>query len=190
MKQKFRINVADIEINVVTEESKQFVDDVVGVIDRRMREINRKSRLCSKTEAALLCALDLCAEKQKYRSIIADLEAENEELTRNAETLSRKLEKREADYTKIKRENDIMRDLLGANAPERKVENDQLAIFTEPEHDVADAKENTAEAVDRESAENSSAVKTKVQAKRVSGQQKPKNNKVGQMFDLLTFSDI
>ena len=88
---------------------------------------------------------DATIAKWGYDQITSDLEAENEELTRNAETLSRKLEKREADYTKIKRENDIMRDLLGANAPERKVENDQLAIFTEPEHDVADAKENTAD---------------------------------------------
>lgn len=184
MKQKFKLNVSDIEINVVTEESKESVDEIVGIVDRRMREINRKGRLCSKTEAAVLCSLDLCAEKLKYQARIAELEADDEENIRQIEILSRKLEKRENDYSKIKKENDVMRDLLGANAPERKIDNDQMAIFTAPEQD------GTADSNDSVGADELTKAKTRVQAKHVKNPSKAKNNKVGQMFDLLTFSDV
>ena len=57
MKQRYTITIADVPLNVVCDESPEAVEALVGIVDRNMREINSKSNRCSKTEAALLCAL-------------------------------------------------------------------------------------------------------------------------------------
>ena len=43
MKQKYTITIADTEMNVITEESPDFVDEIVGILDRKIREINTAS---------------------------------------------------------------------------------------------------------------------------------------------------
>ena len=101
MKQKFTITIADTEMNIITDESPEFVDEIVGILDRKIREINTASRRCSKNEAALLCALDYCSDKIKTQrrlkaleskltlteAALEDLEAENENLRRELELL-------------------------------------------------------------------------------------------------------
>lgn len=94
MKQKYTITIADIEMNVVCEESAEAVEALVGIVDRKMREITMMSKRCSKSEAALLCALDYCSDKIKAQrrlkaiesklalteAAVEELEAENEQL--------------------------------------------------------------------------------------------------------------
>ena len=75
MKQKYTITISDIEMNVISEESPEAVEAYVGIVDRRMREICMMSKRCSKTEAALLCALDYCADKLKANRKIKSLES-------------------------------------------------------------------------------------------------------------------
>ena len=102
MRQKYTITIADIEINVITEESPETVEGLVGIVDRKMREIAAASPRCSKTEAALLCSLDYCSEKIKAQrkikaleaklalleNAIDELDAENAELKQQIEDLS------------------------------------------------------------------------------------------------------
>lgn len=76
MKQKYTITIADTEMNVITEEAPDFVDEIVGILDRKIREINTASRRCSKNEAALLCALDYCSDKMKMQKKVRTLDAE------------------------------------------------------------------------------------------------------------------
>ena len=94
MKQKYTITVADMEMNVVSDESAEAVEALVGIVDRKMREISLMSKRCSKSEAALLCALDYCSDKIKAQrrlkaleaklalteAAVEELEAENEKL--------------------------------------------------------------------------------------------------------------
>lgn len=101
MKQKYTIVVADVEMNVISDEPAEAVEALVGIVDRKMREIGLMSKRCSKSEAALLCALDYCSDKIKAQrkvkalesklalteAAVEELEAETEELRRELEAL-------------------------------------------------------------------------------------------------------
>lgn len=77
MKYKHTITIADIQMNIVTEEEPEVVEAMVGILDRRIREIFLKSEnRCPKIEAALLCALDYCAEKNKLQEVVNRMEEE------------------------------------------------------------------------------------------------------------------
>ena len=98
MKQKYTIRVSGIEMNVISEESPEAVEALVGLVDRKMREISEASRNCSKTEAALLCALDYCADKvkmqrkaKKLEALVAQQSIEIEELNAEIAALKTKL---------------------------------------------------------------------------------------------------
>ena len=75
MKQRYTIRIADIEMNVISEESPEAVEALVAIVDRKMREIESASKRCSKSEMALLCALDYCSEKIKAQRKIKTLES-------------------------------------------------------------------------------------------------------------------
>ena len=101
MRQRYTITISDIEMNVISEESPEAVEALVGLVDRKMREICAASKRCSKTEAALLCALDYCSERiktqRKLKSVegkldiaentVEELEFENANLRKEIEDL-------------------------------------------------------------------------------------------------------
>ena len=98
MQQKYTLTVADVEINVVSDESPEAVEALVSIVDRKMKEILQKSRTCPKTEASILCSLDYCSEKiraqRKIKAIeskLAMTEATLDELIEENEALKREL---------------------------------------------------------------------------------------------------
>ena len=104
MKQRYSITIAGTEMNVITDEAQEFVDEVVGILDRKMREINMSSRRCSKTEAAFLCALDYCSDKvrltKKNRTYDAEIALKNAQLNR----LASENEKQKAEIERLREE--------------------------------------------------------------------------------------
>ena len=104
MKQRYSITIAGTEMNVITDEAPEFVDEVVGILDRKMREINMSSRRCSKTEAAFLCARDYCSDKvrltKKNRTYDAEIALKNAQLNR----LVSENEKQKAEIERLREE--------------------------------------------------------------------------------------
>lgn len=80
MKKKYTITVAGMDLNVLSEEAPEVVEAVVAAIDRRIREINLRSPRCSRTEAALLCALDYCCEKNALSARLKETEEKSTQI--------------------------------------------------------------------------------------------------------------
>jgi len=75
MRQKFTITVADIPMNIVCEESKETVDAAVTALDAQIRAMSASSgNSCTRTEAALLAALDATAQCIHLRERVKELE--------------------------------------------------------------------------------------------------------------------
>ncbi|MBE6667939.1 MAG: cell division protein ZapA [Ruminococcaceae bacterium] len=101
MKQKYTITISDVQMNVISDESPEAVEALVGLVDRKMREIIGGSSMVPKSEAALLCALDYCSERIKSQrkvkaletklayteTALEELELENEQLRKELDEL-------------------------------------------------------------------------------------------------------
>lgn len=178
MKQKYSLSIADVELNVTVDESPEVVEYVTGVVDRKMREILLKSKYCPKTQAALLCALDLCTDKVKAKEEIETLKEEvaslaealkaEEDKNRRAEAFTVSLEKEKA---RVEIENMKLRAALEEAEKAGYVSSEAVAVADT----VKDEAENAVKAEAEEVKET---------------EKKPRKNRVGAMFDLLTFGDI
>lgn len=186
MKQKYKLTVADTEINVVTDEPKEEIDTVVGVVDRHLREIHLHSRNCSRTEAALLLSLDYCAEKLKLRKKLKAADAEinrlvmlNDAAARENAALTREVE--------ALRKN-LKMDAIVPPAPTKTINPVQLSIDDPKDEEAypsSDDKASQAEPAPK------SVDDGKEMPKDADGQSsRKKQNKVRSMFDLITFDDI
>ena len=177
MKQKYTLLIADMEINVITDEPQESVEYIVGILDRKIREIILKSKRCSKNEAALLCALDFCAEKiaikertEELENLLGDTRDDMAQMEEKIEMLKKNLERVEKENARLEAENDRLRAIMETKAP--------AAVSTPavaPAPVVVEVKEEEKSAAPAAAEEPK---KSKVK------------NRVGSMFDLLTFSDI
>ncbi len=193
MKQKYTLSIADMEINVITDEPQESVEHIVGMLDRKIREISLKSRRCSKNEAALLCALDFCADKIKYKEQAEELEDELEDVKKSARATAEKLELTQKNTERLEREklrlegeNARLRTLLEQAKAGKQIPEEELVVPAVPAHempvgDIYAAEQGEAVAEAEAAAEEQPAPTQK---------KKPGKNRVGSMFDLLTFSDI
>ncbi len=209
MKQKYTITVADMELSIISDASPDEVENIVGILDRRMRDINLKSPRCTKNEAAVLCALSYCSERIAMQEAFKKVEkdafrfaGENEKLKKTIETLEEELDN-------LRKDAAVMRSILDraaltatvpqpapvapaapaapVAAPKKAEEAEQLSAFAP----VASA------AVENQPEQPTAPVPPAVvaeegtEATEAKKAQKPSNkNRVGNMFDLLTFSDV
>ncbi len=177
MKQKYSIMIADVELNVTVDEEQETVEYIVGVVDRKMRDILLKSKYCPKIQAALLCALDLCADKVKLKQEGEELRDELEALGESlkacedkysrAQSLTLALEKEKA---KLEIENMRLRSLIEEAKKNGGISEDDINAAVSDSEDTPSYSEPQADETDEKKPQNKS--------------------RVGNMFDLLTFGDV
>lgn len=192
MKKKYTLSIADMEINVITDEPQESVEHIVGILDRKMREIALKSRRCTKNEAALLCALDFCADKIKFKEQIESLEDELEDTSEKLKNLSEKqdlikqnTDRLEKEKARLEVENGKLRALLDEAKAGKKISDEDVAMAGATESDISTPVGDIYAASGEDEA--------KAEEEKPAPAQKKKNtakSRVGSMFDLLTFSDI
>ena len=185
MKQKYTLSIADMEINVITDEPQESVEYIVGILDRKMREIALKSKKCTKNEAALLCALDLCADKvrlkQELEQINEALEERNEKfehICEKLELVQKNSERLERERARLENENNRLRQIVDD------VREGKSPVGAAPVEDDEDAFEGDA-VIDEAIAEAVPEARKTAAKKKTAGK-----SRVGSMFDLLTFTDI
>ena len=92
MKQKFTVKVADVQMNIVCEETKEAVDAAVSAVDKQIRALTSdRARFCTKTEAALLTALDFCTQTAALHARVRELEEILHKADPNGSTLEASL---------------------------------------------------------------------------------------------------
>ncbi len=175
MKQKYTLSIADVELNVTVDESPETVEYIVGVIDRKMRDILLHSKYCPKTQAALLCALDLCADKLKARE-------EADALEEKVAELNERLKEADEKYSRAQN----LSQALEREKTRFEIENMKLKALLEEARSTGSIPEYTP--VSDEEVEEAASAPRKAQE---CEEKKPqKGSRVGSMFDLLTFGDI
>lgn len=207
MKQKYTITVADMELNIISDASPDEVENIVGILDRRMREINLRSPRCTKNEAAILCALAYCSERIAMQEAFKKVEKDAFRFAGENEKLKKTIEGMQEELDTLRKDAAVMRSILDrasisasapAPQPEKpkyipknaaKAEDEavQLSAFDkQPVQPVAPVP--SAETAETPAQTGTPAEETATTVKKA---QKPANkNRVGNMFDLLTFSDV
>ena len=112
MKKKYALVIADVEMNIVTDAPWESVDKIVGILDRKMRDINLKSPRCTKNQAALLCALEYCADKLALQERNVELEEMADQDAETIEQKDQRIAELEAELAKVQGENEIMHNIL------------------------------------------------------------------------------
>ena len=180
-KTRYSLSIADMQINVISDASPEEIDRLVGILDRKMREINLKSRSCSKNEAALLCALEFCAGNLSMQDRLGELEAREEKYAVILEGFKAKTAKLEDEAEALRRENELLRSLIASNAS-APAEEEAL-----PEINPVSPTEFLAAVADAQNEAPTEAEKVEEKT-----EEKPKakvRSRVGSMFDLLSFNE-
>lgn len=185
MKQKFTLSIADMEINVITDEPQESVEKIVGILDRKMREISLKSKKCTKNEAAILCALDLCADKIRLKQELEEATEALEDRNEKFEHLCEKLELVQKNGERLERER-IRLDTENARL-RKMIEDINEGKLSASDAEKAAVEEAAAAAISDAVAEAVPETDTRVAPQKKKSTSK---SRVGSMFDLLTFTDI
>lgn len=174
MKQKYTITVADMELSIISDASPDEVENIVGMLDRRMRDINLKSPRCTKNEAAILCALSYCSERIAMQEAFKKVEKDSFRFAAENEKLKKTVEEMQAQMDELRKDADVMRSILDRAAQANAAPKAPKAPVEEEGSQI------TIESVEQPTAQEPAAETVKPNCK----------SRVGTMFDLLTFSDI
>lgn len=214
MKQKYTITVADMELNIISDASPDEVENIVGILDRRMRDINLHSPRCTKNEAAILCALSYCSERIAMQEAFKKVEKDAFRFAGENEKLRKTVESLQEEIDRLRKDAAVMQSILDRAAAvgmkeEAKAETDAPARVKYVPRQFPD--KQTAEGTDEPEIVTEVAAPSAVQvtaadvpaaavpaaetdesvfANDVKKDKKTKKSSVGTMFDLLTFEDV
>ncbi len=184
MKQRYTITVADMELSIISDAAPDEVESIVGMLDRRMRDINLKSPRCTKNEAAILCALSYCSERIAMQEAFKKVEKDSFRYAAENEKLKKTVEAMQAEIDELRRDADVMRSIL-----DRAAQADQTAKMPAPKKEELEAEVGAQITID--AIPEAPAPEATSDAPAAEDAEKPAGkSRVGMMFDLLTFSDI
>ena len=204
MKQKYTITVADMELNIISDAAPDEVENIVGILDRRMRDINLKSPRCTKNEAAILCALSYCSERIAMQEAFKRIEKDSLRYANENEKLKKTIESMQEELDTLRKDASVMRSILDRAAisvtpqpTDMPTESKSKYVPKQFAKQANVKKEKTPEveqisAFDPPFAEAPAATVPSAKADTAPKAKKNASNKsrVGSMFDLLTFSDV
>lgn len=194
MKQKYSLNIADIQLDVVTEAESAEVEKIAGMLDRKMREIYLHSRNCTKNEAALLCALEFCADRLAGQERLAELEELSEKYSEVLKVIREKNAELGEEVEKLRSENTLLRSLLtdkGEHPTETVVLPTEATPEAEPVAKPVSAKEFLRRVADAQYGEQPAAPTDEGKGKGTGEDPAPAGRrKAGSMFDLLSFDEV
>lgn len=78
MKQSYNIEVAGVNLNIVSSDGAEFVEKTVAELEESVRKMLIVGKNYSKLDALILCALDYLGEYRKAEAKIKNLEAQIE----------------------------------------------------------------------------------------------------------------
>lgn len=195
MKQKYTLTVANSEIHIVTEEDKQELNDIVGAVDRRIREIHLHSKSCSRVEAALILCLEYCAEKNNLQKMIKAQDAEVEHLSMQLESAEREKASLEREIDSLRQTLKLKNERAAKKAAKQKDEEESMTILSSGTSASSGRgrkkKVETGEptAVEKILADGEQQNAPKKRGRKPKGEQ-AQNSKVRAMFDMISFDDI
>ncbi len=94
-KERYTITVAGYELNVRSDNTPEEVEQIVGALDRSIRDVCARNRTLPLSEAIILCALDAYSEQKCAARRVRELEEE--------------FYGKNGKYTRLERENELLR---------------------------------------------------------------------------------
>lgn len=140
-KKRYEIEVAGVQLAIISDEREEFVNTVVEILDKEIREITAATKRSSNLDAAILCAIQYYSDKVKAEKRARNLEAQialyDANLRRFREenlALKEKLEKayeessakKEESFTNENAEEPVCDDTVTNEASEVKTEDNSL----------------------------------------------------------------
>ena len=92
MKERYTIAISGMELNLLSDESEEYVLGLAKLIDQKISKIVLGNRHCNKTEAALVCAMDALDDKIKLNLELENTKEELEEARRDNQRLLKTIE--------------------------------------------------------------------------------------------------
>ena len=190
MKQKYTITVADMELSIISDAAPDEVENIVGILDRRIRDIKLRSPRCTKNEAAILCALSYCSERIAMQEAFKKVEKDAFRYAGENEKLKKTIEEMQEELDTIRKDAAVMRSILDRAAISAVVDTTAAAeksnytpkpVSKTVDEPISNAKQLSVFDTPASEEEAPAAKKAQKQSNK---------SRVGNMFDLLTFSDI
>ena len=176
MKQKYTLNIADLQLSIISDAPAEEVQKLSGILDRKMREIYLKSR-CPKTEAALLCALEFAADRMSLSEKAAEMEERCGKYVVVLDGLRDRNAELTAELERVRNENSVLRSLLTQTDKTMDPVSPDPIPPTEFLSRVADAQNDIVETVSEPPAETPA-------------EEPRRRSRVGAMFEQLSFGDV
>lgn len=76
MKQRYTVEVAGSTLNLLSDESEEYVIGLAKIVSRKINDMVMSSKRCTKLEAAIMASLDYLDDKMKTAVKVDDLQSQ------------------------------------------------------------------------------------------------------------------